>query len=165
MQTYDSLKNTEVFENMNVKKAIKKVVALAAGATIVGATLAGAMATLEEYPAPFVSDGVWADSVIVIGQSAATTDVIGAIEIAASLQAAAVTETEIDIEGTVDVTIDEGKKIEKSGNKFNYGDDAEDIQAVFDDVDLPDLLADGEFEKEDYTQTLTLSTGSAVFAY
>ncbi len=43
---------------MKIKKAIKKIVALGAGATMVGATLLGAMATdLSNYPAPFVQDG------------------------------------------------------------------------------------------------------------
>ena len=76
---------------MNVKKAIKRIAALAAGTTMVTATIMGAMAyDLSDYPAPFVEDGMFGGK-LVIGQTAKVTDVIGAIDIAASLQAAAKT--------------------------------------------------------------------------
>ncbi len=84
---------------MNVRKTVKKILALGAGATMVGATIMGAAAyNLAEYPAPFVQDGV-ANVKIVVGANAATQDVLGAIDIAASLQAAAVTKKAIDIPG------------------------------------------------------------------
>jgi len=81
---------------VNVKNNVKKIFAVAAGIALVGVTLAGAMAyDLSSYPAPFVKDGM-ADGVIVVGANAATADVLGAIDIAASLQAEAVTGTPVD---------------------------------------------------------------------
>ena len=43
---------------MEVKKAIKKIIALGVGTSMMGATLLGGMAAdLSEYPAPFIKDG------------------------------------------------------------------------------------------------------------
>jgi hypothetical protein len=141
---------------------------------MLGATLAGAFAVadLEDYPAPFVQNGVLGDSVIVVGKSAETADVLGAIDIAAALQAAAV--SQIEIEGTTTApTVSEGVKIEKSSDKFNYGDMISDIQTTgLDDTDLPDLLAEETFDdnegtntgEEDYNQELSFGvTANDVF--
>ena len=52
---------------MDIRKTVKKIAALVAGTTMVGATIMGAMALdLSDYPAPFVSDGVF-DGKIVVG--------------------------------------------------------------------------------------------------
>ncbi|MFH1590201.1 MAG: S-layer protein, partial [archaeon] len=67
---------------MNVRKAIKKIVALGAGLTMIGATILGATADLGDYPAPFIQNGVYSGK-IVVGAAAATSDVLGAIDIAA----------------------------------------------------------------------------------
>jgi S-layer protein (TIGR01564 family) len=84
---------------MNIKKTVKKVAALVAGATMMGATIMGAMAyDLSNYPEPFVKNGV-ADAKIVVGEKAATQDVVGAIDLAASLQADAKTTSVIDVPG------------------------------------------------------------------
>jgi len=158
---------------MKVKQAIKKMVALAAGAGIVGATLASALAVdLADYPAPFVKDGVFADSVVVVGERAATSDVLGAIEIAASLQAAAYTIQPVTVEGaTVDPTIDEGVEIKKSGDKLNYNEQLSEVQGTaLDATDLPDVLGDGTYDENrgdntnevDYEQSITLGSGSNV---
>jgi hypothetical protein len=149
---------------MKVKQAIKKVFALAAGAGIVGATLASAMAAdLSTYPQPFVQGGVWSDSVIVIGEKAMPSDVMGAIEIAASLQAAAVSVTPVVVDGVTETTIDKGVEIKKSGDKLNYGEILSDVQAsALTDSDLPDILKTEEYNENrgetnnrvEYEQTL-----------
>ena len=55
---------------MEVKKAIKKVVALGIGAAMVGTTIMGAMAaSLADYPKPFVQDGKF-NGYIVLGDNA-----------------------------------------------------------------------------------------------
>jgi hypothetical protein len=82
-----------------MRKTVKKIAALVAGTTMVGATIMGAMALdLSNYPAPFVTNGVF-DGKIVVGSSAMTSDVVGAIDVAASLQAASTTTTQVDIPG------------------------------------------------------------------
>lgn len=61
--------------------------AILTGAAMLGATVVGAMAlTLDDYPMPLVEDGAFVGK-IVVGKTAATSDVLGAIDIAASLQA------------------------------------------------------------------------------
>ena len=91
---------------MNVKKTIKKIVAIGAGAALVGATILGAVASLDNYPGNMVTEGMF-NGKIVVGANAATQDVVGAIDIAASLQAAAVTEVAVgDTEETV--TVEDG---------------------------------------------------------
>ncbi|MEM3126526.1 MAG: S-layer protein [Candidatus Woesearchaeota archaeon] len=71
---------------MRVQKAIKKIAALSAGATMLGATIMGAMAAdLSQYPEPFVKNGRF-NGVIVVGDQAKADDVLGSIDIATSLQ-------------------------------------------------------------------------------
>ena len=76
-------------------KVVKKIVALASGAMMVGATLLGASAsyTLADFPAPFIEDGI-ANTKIVIPSSpkASASDAAGAAKIALGLQAAATSE-------------------------------------------------------------------------
>ena len=65
---------------MEVKKAIKRVIALGAGATLVGTTIMGAMAaSLADYPSPFVMDGKF-DGMIVVGDQAKAEDALPHID-------------------------------------------------------------------------------------
>ncbi|MEM4337028.1 MAG: S-layer protein, partial [Candidatus Woesearchaeota archaeon] len=113
---------------MEVKKAIKKVVALAAGATMMGATVFSALAAdLSQYPAPFVKDGKF-DAFIVVGDKAAAEDVVGAVDIGASLQFEMRKETTVSL-GTADVLISDGVKIKGTGSEvFNYGENLGEVR-------------------------------------
>ena len=75
---------------MRFNKAIKKILALGTGATMLGATLMGAVAQadLANYPAPFIADGKF-NGIIVVGDAANAADVLGSVDIATSLQFAA----------------------------------------------------------------------------
>ena len=99
---------------MKLKKVIKKIVSLGAGASMVGATMLSAMAAadLSTYPAPFVKDGAF-NAMIVVGEAAATNDVLGAIDIATSLQYSAKTTSMVST-GTASTISSSGdvKKIE-----------------------------------------------------
>src|SRR3989338_5054501 len=109
---------------MEVRKTIKKVVALAAGASMVGATLFGASAAadLANYPNPFIKDGVF-DAVLVVGDKAAAPDVIGVTDIAVSLQFASKTVKAATGTGTTK-TVVEGDKwlVGSSGDKLELGE-------------------------------------------
>jgi len=151
----------------------KRIAALTTGALMLGATIAGAFAVadLGDYPAPFVQNGVLTDSVIVVGKAAETADVLGAVDIAAALQAAAVSQIEIEGEATAP-TVTSGVKIRKSSDEFNYDDQISDIQDTpLDDTDLPDLLAEETFDDNegdnkgevDYEQELSFGTGADTF--
>ena len=73
----------------------RKAIALSAGISLVGATIAGALAyDLNQYPHPFIKNGVFTGK-IVVGEHAEVADVLGAIEIAANLQAISTTKSGI----------------------------------------------------------------------
>jgi len=155
---------------MEVKKAIKRVFALAAGATMLGATLFSAMAAadLANYPAPFVKDGKF-DAFIVVGDKAAAEDVVGAVDIGASLQFEMKKETMVS-SGTDSVLVSDGVKIKGTGSEvLNYGETLGDVRdTALDAEDLPVLLADGRYVEsegptdndETYTQELLLKKGN-----
>jgi len=71
---------------MEIKRAIKKIIALGTGATMVGATVLGAMATadLANYPAPFVEDGIW-NAVSIIGAKSSSEDNVAITDIVLGL--------------------------------------------------------------------------------
>ncbi|MBI2135932.1 S-layer protein [Candidatus Woesearchaeota archaeon] len=109
---------------MEVRKTIKKVVALAAGASMVGATLFGASAAadLANYPNPFIKEGVF-DAVLVVGDKAKAEDVIGVTDIAVSLQFASKTVKKAAT-STSTKTVVEGDKwlVGTSGDKLELGE-------------------------------------------
>ncbi|MGE0792790.1 MAG: S-layer protein [Candidatus Woesearchaeota archaeon] len=134
---------------MNVKNNVKKIIALGASVALVGTTLAGAMAyTLADYPQPFVMDGQ-VDGVIVVGHSAAMSDMVGAIDIAASIQASAVTTTSVAASGSVsleggedfaiDMNEDYGSAVEyDEGDLEGFADDTVSINDS--DIDYKEYL-------------------------
>lgn len=144
---------------------IKRIVALGTGATMVGATLMGAMAvsSLSEYPAPYVTNGIFAGK-LVVGDNAAPADVIGAIDIAASLQRAA--KSAVSCGGTVSVTNGKAEEIpiDTALSDTTYG-----FGATLDDNDLPFLVdssvtidTEGESSTIDYHEELWFTSGVAV---
>lgn len=151
---------------MQVKKAIKRIVALGAGTVMMAATMAGALAAadLANYPTPFVSDGVY-DAFIVVGDKAAAEDVIGAVDIGAGLQYSMKKTTTVSA-GATEVVIDQGYKVDKVGNALNpQFEDVYDVKDTgLDDADLPTVLADGTYtdskgqtdNDETYTQRIYL---------
>ncbi|MFC1691163.1 S-layer protein [Nanoarchaeota archaeon] len=158
---------------MEVKKAIKKIAALGAGATMLGATLMGAMAqsyTLADYPMPFVKDGQF-DAIIVVGDTAAAEDVVGAVDVGQSLQFAM--GEIVAAEGTGVVTISEGVKISKTNEELTLGETVGDIRDILDASELPDILADEIYEEsegetdneESYTQELRFRTDTGRFVF
>ena len=139
---------------MQLKKTIKKVIALGTGAAMVGATIMGAMAAdLSAYPAPFITDGKF-DGVIVVGDTAAASDVIGAVDIATSLQFNAKTSSVISTGGGVSLEGDSWKvgtssiflEMANSDNASGsiIGENVRDIMTFIGKEELG-ALADGKF--------------------
>ncbi|MFC2136294.1 hypothetical protein ACFLTH_16885 [Bacteroidota bacterium] len=151
---------------MNVKKAIKKIVALGSGLTMIGATIMGATALdLGDYPAPFVQNGVYSGK-IVVGAAAATADVLGAIDISASLQAEA--KSGVSVGGAVaTTTVSGGVQIEDETNQdYNWGDSIS--TTALDNGDFPVLMADktletGDGTTYDYEQELAIGNKTLDF--
>src|SRR3989338_6508492 len=71
---------------MKVKKMAKRILAVGAGATMLGATVMGAMAAdLKNYPDMLVSDGVF-NGLMVVGENAASVDNIAMTDISVSMK-------------------------------------------------------------------------------
>ena len=142
----------------------KKIVALAAGLGMLGATLSGALATpwtLDNYPKALGSPVT-----IVYGKDADVSDVVGATELANALKYEEETTT------TTAATVSEGVLIKAAGEELNYNEDFEDIIDVLDKGDL-DILADGTYEDNEgdnensvtYTQELSFTNGTNILKY
>ncbi len=70
-----------------LKRTIRKIGVLGTGLAMLGASMSSALALdLADLPAPFVVDGQFQDSAIVVGERAAAADTLGAIDIAKMLQ-------------------------------------------------------------------------------
>src|SRR3989338_6925232 len=139
---------------MRFQKAIKKIMALGTGATMMGATLMGAFAAadLANYPAPFIKDGKF-NGVLVVGDKAAAEDVIGVSDIAVSMQFASTKAVSIGAAGTVTAE-GEAWKVGTSTKILEMGENLESAAGVnreaianitsssfIDDSELPVLLA------------------------
>jgi hypothetical protein len=150
---------------MNMKKAVRKIVALGAGATFLGATMAGAMAatTLAEYPAPFVKDGKFMGKIIV-GANAATSDVLGAIDIAASLQEASSTDVDTGTGGTTTTLLGDAVSVSKSNDLLELNESIGDVRESLTEIDLA-ALRGGSLSTDqgttDYTQYLRFERSTA----
>jgi S-layer protein (TIGR01564 family) len=104
---------------LNVKKAIKKVVALGVGVSMLGATLLGATASpydLSDYPSPFIEDGMF-NGLMVVGDDAAPADIIGVTDIAMSLQYSSTVKETIQVSGDAGVMLGgDSVKVQRSGD-------------------------------------------------
>ena len=120
----------------------KRILAVGAGATMLGATVMGAMAAdLNEYPSMFVSDGVF-NGLLVVGENAASVDNLAMTDIAASMKCAGGT-------ATSSVSVSGDAWLVKSGtDELEFGETVGPATGgIVDFVDADDLaaLADGEF--------------------
>lgn len=130
-----------------MNKTIKKIVALSMGATMLAGTAAMALAAdLSDYPSPFIKDSVFVGK-IVIGEAAAAIDVLGATDIAASLQRDAA----VGVAGTSSstATATDGYHFEEN-DVLVFGATLPSVgKNTVDDTDLPELLASGTVENDD----------------
>ena len=137
---------------MKIRQAIKKAVALGTGALMLGATILGASAVnVNEYPSIFLEDGK-VNAKIIVGETADAIDVVGAIDIAADLQAAAVSKTSVKVEGAgISVT---GGKTDKvamnTGLNTDFGSLDEDDLPVLQDTSINvDIGQDKDYDVSD----------------
>ena len=137
-----------------MKINFRKIGSVLASAVMVSSTVA--LAAAANYPAPFVSGGV-ANVAVVYGTGARVSqlDLVQAGNIQDSLGT-------FVKGGTVTVDGGEAFKLEKSSNKFNFGDALNGIYTTLGSQNLVNFLADGTYKSgdvdQDYTQKITLST-------
>jgi hypothetical protein len=155
--------HVEVFRQM---RAIKKIIALATGATMLGATIMGAMAAdLADFPSPLLIKDTTFDADIVYGTDADPSDIMGLVDAIAEIS---VIETEESVSvGTTVAASGEATKIEKPSDKLNLGEDISNIQSTkLDSGDLPMVLADGTYtndENKEFDYEQKLDIGSQTF--
>ena len=152
---------------MELKKVIKRIVALGTGATMVGATLFGAMAAadLKDYPAPFIKDAKFS-GVIAIGDSGMPIDVIGATDIAVGLQYSATKKTTTTTGGSTVTVEGDAFMISASGDDLNLLEPLNSVKDVLDKNTLK-ALETGKITNDkgtyNYDQYLVLGNSSVQF--
>src|SRR3989338_3051669 len=98
---------------MKIKRMVKRLAAVASGATMLGATAMGALAAadLSNYPSMFVTDGTF-NGFFVVGEKAAAVDNLAMTDIASSMKVAKST-------GTTTTTVEgDAWKVGTSSKKF-----------------------------------------------
>src|SRR3989338_684748 len=84
---------------MKIKRMVKRLFAVASGATMLGATAMGALAAdLGTYPDFFVTDGAY-NGFFVVGEAAASVDNLAMTDIAASMKTTKATTTTTTVSG------------------------------------------------------------------
>lgn len=137
-----------------MKINFRKISAIAASALMTGMTMGAAAAA--NYPAPFVSGGS-ANVAVVYGTGAGVSnlDFVQAGNIQTSL-------AEYVTGGSVTVEGGESFVLEKTSNKFNFGESLTTLYTSLDNGELKEFLADGTYKDtgidEDYEQTITLES-------
>jgi len=133
---------------MRTKRVLSKIAALGSGAVMMGATMSGALAldfTLADYPAPFVTNGIFS-GVLAVGDNAAAADTIAQSILLADLQTKAVSPV-----GGTTVTVSGGV-----GDDIPLGGNVSDAQTYTFDQELADDDIDSlldstiNFQSSDY---------------
>jgi hypothetical protein len=146
-------------------RAIKKIIALATGATMLGATIMGAMAAdLADFPSPLLIKDTTFDADIVYGVNADPSDIMGLVDAVAAIS---VIETGVTVEGAAETMLEgDSWKVETSSKKLELGEVFTDVQSSIDEAEL-DALADGTFKTKttaDYEQELRFA-GNLLVSY
>jgi len=153
---------------------IKKLAASALGSLMAGATLAfpAAAATLEDFPTPFIEDGE-AEFSMIVGEDAATADVVGAIDMAVTMGGQPTIEEMIEVKGTAatwsatdGITLNRPNRHLYLDSKTNAGIDGLvegdlgilDTQ-VFEDGDEDEITVEHEIAVEEMSQEFGSKTG------
>jgi len=147
---------------MKVKRMVKRLFAIGAGATMLGATLMGAMAAdLSDYPDMFVDNGAY-NGLFVVGESAAAIDNLAMTDIATGMKVASGSgSTTVTLSGDSWLVGTESKFLELANNNASSSSlVGEDFRAIvtFVGEDEMGALADGTWATNendyDYQQFL-----------
>lgn len=142
---------------MNTRKAVKKIVALGIGVSMVGATILGAAAAdLGQFPKMFIdADGKY-NGLFVYGAVASSDDVAGLTDLFGAVQLQAFKKVWVET-GVTETTFsaEDGAFLATGSDMLLNGNSLADATDEMDDSDLPDLLKSGtvednDVEKEDY---------------
>lgn len=148
-----------------MKFNFRKIAPVLASAVLLGSTIGFAAATdLTAYPATFVTKGK-ADVAIVVGEAAASSDVMAGMGISSDLASIYGTAGS----STSSVSGGESAKIETSAQKIYLGDYLNNTKGSLTDSELPSLLAKSKVEDTDgtsydVTQKINVPKTAAAFS-
>ena len=149
-----------------MKINFRKIASVLTSTVMLSSTIGFAAAA--NYPAPFVKSGN-ADVAVVWGSSAQASDLVAVTDITADLQAelASQTATTGSSQGSTSVSGGDYVKLERSSDKFNLGDTADEFYSSLDSEELSAVLADGVYQNDandefDFTQKIDLSSALAL---
>jgi hypothetical protein len=149
---------------------IKRFVASSLAALMAGATFAGAALAATSVGGVLKALGTQAAAgtpyLVVVGDTAAASDVVGAIDVASAL-AQQVTK-EVAVPGVSVATLTGGVSLDTADTKLYLGDVIGKAKNTLTSNELPALLASGSLEDEDlktyeYSQYLSFPTSGAVY--
>lgn len=138
----------------------KKIASVASSGLMMSATLA--LAAAANYPAPFVQNG-HADVAIVVGESAASSDLSSATALTSDLATTFAAQGG-QSQGSTTIT-GENFPLFTSSTEIYLNDSVNTARTTLDDTNLPMILADSDFSgnvDSDITQTITLPSASRV---
>jgi hypothetical protein len=145
------------FKKMKIN--FRKVVSVLATTAMLGSTVAFAAAA---YPTPFVSSGA-ADAAIVVGSTAAASDMVAATDLRDSLNTGVTSTGSTDLSGTGDKV-----KIEKGATRLALSNTLSGVWGTsLTKTDLPTLLGDGVFynkQNSEYKYEQKIALGSLNFS-
>jgi hypothetical protein len=148
---------------LKARETVKRVAAITAGATLLGATAMGAVAAadLGDYPAPFVTDGNLV-GLVVVGSDAAAGDIVGAGDIISTLTQAAVT----TVAGTGETTVTGGLAKQvllgtplNDSTAFSSGVDDDDLASLLDTQINIDVGSDKNY---DIHENIVFTAGASI---
>ena len=155
---------------MQLRSVVRALAAGAMASVAVAGTIAAAY-TLADYPAPFVSDST-VNTLIVVGEDAHPSDVVGAIDLAARLGAVPQTTktgtVEVEVPGTTAaVTLSGGVSLDTTGKRIYLGNALNKVKDTLTSADL-DILAGGTLEdaegnQYDYDLYIDIGSNTVVF--
>jgi hypothetical protein len=153
---------------MNVKKAIKKVVALGVGVSMLGTTLLGATANpydLTNFPAPYIKDGMF-NGLMVVGDDAAPADIIGVTDVAMSLQYSSTVKETIKVSSEAGVNLGgDSVKIQRAGDVLELNEYLGNVVETMDAADaeaLKSFTVSNDKGTTDVNQYLRFAWGPGV---
>lgn len=156
---------------MRIKKIAKRLFAVGAGATMLGATVMGAMAAadLNQYPGMFVSDSGSFNGFFVVGENAKSVDNLAAIDIAGAMKSSKAGSTE---SSTVYSVEGDAWRVTSGTDVLEFNETiGASSQGVVDFIDGDSLgaLASGSFKNSkgdfDYDQFLHFDNSSGRVRY
>ncbi len=138
-------KHGGVFCKMKVKRMVKRLSAIGAGALMLGATAMGALAAdLSDYPNDFVTDGTF-NGWFVVGENAAAIDNLAMTDIATGMKTGESSGTTTSVSGDAWMVGTSSKKLEMSNtNGTAVGEQLYDIEQFISEDELGGL-AEGEY--------------------